>query len=167
MGQGFFQIAVFFAIVLAVAPLLGRYMARVFSGERVALTRLAGPVERATYRALRIDPDHGQGWKAYAGSLLAFSLVGMLALYLILRTQGVHPGALNPQGFHSPTWDVSFNTAASFVTNTNWQFYGGETTMTYLSQMAGLAVQNFVSAAVGMAVLSAVVRRRRSPPRTS
>jgi K+-transporting ATPase ATPase A chain len=133
-------------------------MARVFSGERVALGRIAGPAERLVYRALRIDPAHSQGWKAYAGSLLAFSLVGWLALYLILRTQGLHPSAVNPQGFHSPTWDVSFNTAASFVTNTNWQFYGGETTMTYLSQMAGLAVQNFLSAAVGIAVLVALVR---------
>ena len=133
-------------------------MARVFSGERVALERVVGPAERLVYRALRIDPAHSQGWKAYAGSLLAFSLVGWLALYLILRTQGLHPHAVNPQGFHSPTWDVSFNTAASFVTNTNWQFYGGETTMTYLSQMAGLAVQNFLSAAVGIAVLVALVR---------
>jgi K+-transporting ATPase ATPase A chain len=156
--QGFAQIAVFFAIVLAVAPFLGRYMARVFSRERVALDRLVGPAERGIYRALRIDPQHSQNWRAYATSLLAFSLVGWLALYLILRTQGLHPGAVNPEGFHSPTWDVSFNTAASFVTNTNWQFYGGETTMTYLSQMAGLAVQNFLSAAVGIAVLVALVR---------
>jgi K+-transporting ATPase ATPase A chain len=158
MAQGFAQIAVFFAIVLAAAPLLGRYMARVFSGERVALDRLVGPLERGIYRGLGIDPARGQGWKAYAGSLLAFSLVGWLALYLILRTQGIHPHAVNPQGFHSPTWDVSFNTAASFVTNTNWQFYGSETTMSYLSQMAGLAVQNFLSAAVGIAVLVALVR---------
>ena len=158
MAQGFAQIAVFFAIVLAAAPFLGRYMARVFGGERVALDRIAGPAERLVYRALRIDPSHSQGWKAYATSLLAFSVVGWLALYLILRTQGLHPGSLNPQGFHSPTWDVSFNTATSFVTNTNWQFYGGESTMTYLSQMAGLAVQNFLSAAVGIAVLVALVR---------
>jgi K+-transporting ATPase ATPase A chain len=156
--QGFVQIGVFFAIVVALAPLLGRYMARVFGGERVALGRVVRPLERTLYRVLRVDPEHSQGWKAYATSLLAFSFVGFLLLYLILRTQSIHPGALNPQGFHSATWDVSFNTVSSFVTNTNWQFYGGETTMTYLSQMAGLAVQNFLSAAVGIAVLVALIR---------
>src|SRR3954471_14276454 len=156
MGQGFLQIAVFFAIVVAVAPFLGAYMARVFSGERVFLTPLVGPVERLTYKLLRVDPANEQNWKAYAKSLLVTSLLFGLFLYLILSTQGLHP--FNPEGFKSGSWDVSFNTATSFLTNTNWQFYGGESTLSYFSQMAGLAVQNFVSAAVGIAVLVALMR---------
>src|SRR3954463_2012981 len=131
-------------------------MARVFQGERVFLTRFLGPVERLSYRVLRVHPDEGQDWKRYARSLLVFSGLFWLALYLIVRTQTLHPW--NPQDFHSGTWDISFNTVSSFVTNTNWQYYGGETTMTYFSQMAGLAVQNFVSAAVGICVAVALIR---------
>jgi K+-transporting ATPase ATPase A chain len=137
-------------------PLLGGYMARVYQGERVALTRLLGPLERLTYRALGIDPRREQSWKGYARTTIVFSALFWLALYVILRSQGIHP--FNPAGFNSAPWDVTFNTTSSFVTNTNWQFYGGERTMSYLSQMAGLAVQNFVSAAVGMAVMAAVIR---------
>jgi len=156
MAQGFAQMAVLGAVLVAAMPLLGGYMARVFTGERVFLTPVVGPLERLTYRALRVDPAQGQSWKRYARSLLVFSGVFWLALYLILRTQGIHPW--NPQDFHSPTWDVSFNTVSSFVTNTNWQYYAGETTMTYFSQMAGLAVQNFLSAAVGIVVVIALIR---------
>ena len=156
MGQGFLQIAVFFAIVVAVAPFLGAYMARVFSDERVFLSPVVAPVERLTYKLLRVDPDSEQDWKAYAKSLVLTSLLFAVFLYVMLRSQGIHP--FNPQDFKSGTWDVSFNTASSFLTNTNWQFYGGETTMSYFSQMAGLAVQNFVSAAVGIAVLVALIR---------
>src|SRR4029450_7296382 len=148
MAQGFLQFAIFFAALVAAMPLLGGYMAKLFSGERVFLTPVVGPLERLTYRILRVSPDAGQSWKAYARSALVFSLVGWLALYVILRTQTIHPW--NPQDFHSGTWDASFNTVSSFVTNTNWQYYGGETTMTYFSQMAGLAVQKFGSAAVGI-----------------
>jgi K+-transporting ATPase ATPase A chain len=159
MGQGFLQLAVFFAIIVAVAPLLGAYMARVFSDERVFLTPVLAPVERGLYRLFRVEvggSDFQQDWKAYAKSLVTVSVLFALLLYVILRTQGAHP--FNPEGFKSGTWDVSFNTAASFLTNTNWQFYGGETTMSYFSQMAGLAVQNFISAAVGIAVLVALIR---------
>jgi K+-transporting ATPase ATPase A chain len=156
MLQGWLQIAVFCVLLVAIVPVLGGYMARVFAGERVFLTRFLGPVERLAYRALRVDPGKSQGWKSYAGTLVIFSALFWLALYLVLRTQTVHPW--NPQGYHSGTWDVSFNTAASFVTNTNWQFYGGETTLSYFSQMAGLAVQNFVSAAVGIVVVIALIR---------
>jgi K+-transporting ATPase ATPase A chain len=131
-------------------------MARVYRNERVFLTPVVGPVERGIYRLLRVDPTQGQDWKAYGKTTLVFSALFFVVLYVILRTQGIHP--FNPEGFDSGTWDVTFNTTSSFVTNTNWQFYGGETTMTYFSQMAGLAVQNFVSAAVGMAVFAAVVR---------
>jgi potassium-transporting ATPase potassium-binding subunit len=156
MGQGFLQIAAFFAIVAACAPFLGAYMARVFDDGQVFLTPVVAPVERTLYRLFRVDPNQEQDWKAYARSLVVTSLLFGLFLYAILRTQGLHP--FNPQGFRSGTADVSFNTATSFLTNTNWQFYGGETTLSYFSQMAGLAVQNFVSAAVGIAVLVALIR---------
>src|SRR5690348_9480874 len=156
MPQGWLQIAIFLAVLVAIVPLLGGYMARVFSGERVLLTPVLSPVERLIYRAIQVHPDEGQDWKRYARSLLILSAVFWLALYLILRTQTLHPW--NPQAFHSGTWNVTFNTVSSFVTNTNWQFYGGETTMTYFSQMAGLAVQNFVSAGVGIVVVIALIR---------
>jgi K+-transporting ATPase ATPase A chain len=156
MAQGIVQIAIFCGLVVAVVPLLGGHMARVFRSEATFLDPVLGPVERLTYRVLRVDVTRGQDWKAYARSLIVFSLLGFLLLFAILRTQTLHP--FYTGGFHSGTWDVSFNTAASFVTNTNWQFYGGETTMTYFSQMAGLAVQNFVSAAVGLAVVVALIR---------
>jgi potassium-transporting ATPase potassium-binding subunit len=166
MVQGFVQIAVFCALIVAVVPVLGGYMAHVFRGERTFLDPVVGPLERGTYRLLRIDPTHGQDWKAYARGVIFFSLAGWLLLFIILRTQTLHPW--NPSDFHSGTWDLSFNTASSFVTNTNWQYYGGETTLSYFSQMAGLAVQNFVSAATGIAVAIALIRgiiaRRSSSP---
>ncbi len=156
MAQGWLQISLFVVVLFALALPLGGYMARVFSGERVFLTPVLRPLERLTYRVLRTDPTDEQDWKRYARSLLVFSGLFWLALYAILRTQTLHP--FNPQGFHSGTWDVTFNTASSFVTNTNWQYYGGETTMSFFSQMAGLAVQNFVSAAVGITVVIALIR---------
>lgn len=156
MAQGWLQIALFVVVLVALTKPIGLYMARVFSNQRVFLTPVLGPIERFTYRALRVRPGEGQGWKEYARSLIVFSLLFWIALYLILRTQGVQP--FNPQGFHSAPWNVNFNTTSSFVTNTNWQYYGGETTMTYFSQMAGLAVQNFVSAAVGIVVVVALIR---------
>jgi potassium-transporting ATPase potassium-binding subunit len=166
MVQGFVQIAIFCALIVAVVPLLGGYMAHVFRGERTFLDPVVGPLERGTYRLLRIDPTRGQDWKAYARGVIFFSLAGWLLLFIILRTQTLHPW--NPEGFHSGTWDLSFNTASSFVTNTNWQYYGGETTLSYFSQMAGLTVQNFVSAATGIAVAIALIRgivaRRTSNP---
>ena len=142
--QGWLQIAVFFAITTACVPLLGGYMAKVFTGQRVWLSPVLAPVERATYRVLRVDPGRSQSWKAYAGALIVFSGLFWLVLYAILRTQA--------------PWDLTFNTASSFITNTNWQFYAGETTFSNLVQMAGLAVQNFVSAAVGLAVAVALIR---------
>ena len=156
MLQGSLQIAIFLAVLIALTPVLGGYMARVFTGERVFLTPVFAPGERLAYRLIRVDSTAAQDWKAYARSVLIFSGLFWLALYLILRTQTLHP--FNPEGFHSGTWDVTFNTTSSFVTNTNWQFYGGETTMSYFSQMAGLAVQNFVSAAVGISVAVALIR---------
>lgn len=155
--QGWLQIALYAAVLTALTPLIGGYMARVYRGERLALLdRVLGPLERLLYRLLRVDARQGQDWKGYARSALAFSVVSWIGLYVILRTQGIHP--FNPEDFGSGPWDLSFNSASSFVSNTNWQYYGGETTMTYFSQMAGLAVQNFLSAAVGIAVCIAVIR---------
>jgi potassium-transporting ATPase potassium-binding subunit len=149
-----------FALVLTLTAMpLGRYMAAVYTGERTFLDPVLRPVERLFYRIMRVDPEHGQDWKAYARSLIIFSLAGWLLLYIILRTQTLwNWTGLNPEGFHSAPWNVTFNTTSSFMTNTNWQYYGGETTMSYLSQMAGLAVQNFLSAGVGIVVAVALIR---------
>ena len=155
-ANGWLQIALFGALIVAITPLLGGYMARVFTGERVLLERALGPAERGFYRLLRVDPAREQDWKGYARSLLAFSAVSWLALYALLRLQGSLP--FNPAGFGAAPADVTFNTASSFVTTTNWQYYAGETTLSNFSQMAGLAVQNFASAAVGIAVAIAVIR---------
>jgi potassium-transporting ATPase potassium-binding subunit len=152
---------VLFAIILTVLALpLGSYLARVYTGQRVFLTPLFARPERMLYRILRVNPKLEQDWKAYAKSLIIFSLAGWLLLYLILRTQNAFwvPHALNPLGYHSPSWNVSFNIASSFMTNTNWQYYSGETTMSYFTQMAGLTVQNWLSAGVGIVVAVALVR---------
>jgi potassium-transporting ATPase potassium-binding subunit len=156
MTQGWLQIGAFLAVVLALTRPLGAYMARVFRNERVFLTPVLAGVERLTYRILGVNPNRQQSWKVYARDLLAFSLFSWLALYMILRTQGIQP--FNPAGFDSGPWDVSFNTASSFVSNTNWQYYGGETTLSYFAQMAGLTVQNFVTPAVGICALMAMTR---------
>ncbi len=153
---GWAQIVIFLIALTALTPLAGGYMARVYQGQPVGLTRLAGPFERLLYRILRVAPDEEQDWKAYARSVLVFSLASWLALYVVLRTQGAQP--LNPQGFSSGPWDLSFNTASSFVSNTSWQFYAGETTLSYFSQMAGITVASFTSMAVGMAVAVALIR---------
>ena len=150
---------VFYAVILVVLALpLGLYMARVYSAEGGVFTRRfgLGAVERGFYRLVRTDPSQEQDWKSYAKSVVISSVIFTLVLYGLLRLQGVL--FLNPDDLPAVPSHVSLNTTASFVTNTNWQYYGGEYTMSYLSQMAGLAVQNFVSAAVGMAVLVAVIR---------
>jgi K+-transporting ATPase ATPase A chain len=153
---GWLQIVLFAVVLTASVPLVGGYMARVFTGEPIVLDRFLGPIERGLYRLLGVRPEEECGWRGYARAILTFNLAGFAVLYAILRTQSVHP--FNPAGLTSPPWDLSFNTAASFVTNTNWQFYGGETTLSDFSQMTGLAVQNFLSAAVGIAVCVAVIR---------
>jgi potassium-transporting ATPase potassium-binding subunit len=150
------QLIVFFGLLLVFARPLGRYIARVYQGKTGWLDRLFGGIEAAIYRLAGIDPTEEMSWRRYATTLLAFSAVGFLAVYLLLRTQASLP--LNPQGFADVTPDLAFNTAASFASNTNWQSYGGETTLSYLSQMLGLTVQNFLSAATGMAVLVALIR---------
>jgi potassium-transporting ATPase potassium-binding subunit len=158
--SGWFTIVAFAVILTVLAIPLGRYLARVYTGERVFLTPVFAWPERFLYGVLRVDPKREQDWKAYAKSLIVFSLAGWLLLYLILRTQDAFyvPHALNPLGYHSGTWNVTFNTVSSFMTNTNWQYYSGETTMSYLSQMIGLTVQNWLSAGIGIVVAVALVR---------
>lgn len=150
------QLAALLAAVLLLAGPLGRYMARVYRGERTLLARLLGPVERLLYRALGVRADQEMRWQTYALSMLALNLAGTLAVYAALRLQGALP--LNPQGMGALSPDLAFNTATSFATNTNWQAYSGEARLGYLAQMAALTTQNFVSAASGMAVLVALIR---------
>ncbi|WP_188261455.1 potassium-transporting ATPase subunit KdpA [Azospirillum tabaci] len=154
--NGWIQILVFIALVVAVARPLGGFMTGVFNGERNFLSPVLGPVERGLYRIAGVDAKAEQHWLTYAVSMLLFSVAGMLLLYLMQRVQGVLP--LNPTGVGAVPADLAFNTAASFTTNTNWQNYGGESTMSHLVQMAGLTVQNFVSAATGIALAVALVR---------
>ncbi|SIQ01923.1 K+-transporting ATPase ATPase A chain [Rhizobium sp. RU33A] len=153
---GWLQISLLFLAVLLVIKPLGLYMARVFSGERTLLSPVLGRLERDLYRVGGINPEKEQSWLGYTLAMLAFSLAGFLALYAMLRLQAFLP--LNPQGFAGMPSDLAFNTAVSFVTNTNWQNYGGETTLSHFSQMAGLTVQNFLSAATGMALAIAITR---------
>jgi K+-transporting ATPase ATPase A chain len=158
------QLGLFLAVLLALAKPLGWYMARVYQGQPCGMDRVFGWLERLTYRAAGVDPAREMPWRAYTVAVLLFNVIGLIVVYVLLRLQHWLP--LNPQGFDANTPDSAFNTAVSFATNTNWQGYGGENTMSYLSQMLGLTVQNFVSAATGMAVLVALVRGlvRRTPP---
>jgi K+-transporting ATPase ATPase A chain len=149
-------IVAFLALVLVPAPFLGRFYYKVMEGQRTFLSPVFLPIERAIYRACGIHPDDEQDWKRYTLALLAFNLVGLVLLFAILMLQGLLP--LNPQHLPGLEWTLAFNTAVSFVTNTNWQAYSGEASLSYLSQMLGLTVQNFVSAAVGLAVLVALAR---------
>ncbi|MFO1236592.1 MAG: potassium-transporting ATPase subunit KdpA [Alphaproteobacteria bacterium] len=153
---GWLQIAVFCIAVLALVKSLGFFLTRLLNGERTFLSSVLGPVERGFYALAGVKPDEDQHWTAYAFAMLAFNLVGFLFLYAVLRLQDVLP--LNPQGFAAVPDHLSFNTAISFVTNTNWQSYGGETTMSHFAQMAGLTVQNFLSAATGIALAVALIR---------
>src|SRR5271157_323039 len=155
--SGWAQLVLFSAILLALTKPMRLYLVRVLDAQgRTFLDPALKPVERLIYRLAGIDPGREQDWKGYAVSVLIFSLVTMLLTYLILRLQGVLP--LNPQGFSGVAGDLSFNTAASFTTNTNWQSYTGESTMSYFSQMVALAIHNFMSAASGIAVAAALVR---------
>src|SRR3954468_14263741 len=155
--NGLLQIAFYFVVLIALAKPLGAYMARVYEGQRLfGLDRVLGPVERLIYRLCGVRPEEEMDWKGYAFALLLFSVVSLIVLYLQQRVQQWLP--LNPQKLGGITPDSSFNTAASFTTNTNWQGYGGESTMSYLTQMAGLTVHNFGSAAAGMAGLVAFIR---------
>ena len=155
-AAGSLQIALYVAVLVLFAKPLGSYMAAVYEGRALRAQRVAGPVERAVYRVAGVDPTQPMSWVEYAVAMLWFNLAGALAVYALQRLQVFLP--LNPQDMAAVSADSSFNTATSFATNTNWQGYGGESTMSYLTQMLGLGVQNFVSAATGMAVLVALVR---------
>ncbi|MGA1995992.1 MAG: potassium-transporting ATPase subunit KdpA [Bryobacteraceae bacterium] len=155
-ANGILQIALFFLVVLALAKPMGGYMAKVFAGERTWLHPVLRPLEKAIYRLCGIDETHEQRWTGYAGGVLVFSLVSLLLTYLIMRVQQWLPW--NPQGLANVEQFLSFNTAASFTTNTNWQAYTPETTMSYFTEMMALATHNFFSAAVGIAVAIAFVR---------
>src|SRR6478752_3322643 len=163
-GIGWLQILIFFAAIVAVTKPLGVYMFRVFEGERQPLPRSFGRLERLCHRLSGVDPRREQSWKEYTFALLIFSLVGLVVTYLIQRLQGALP--FNPQRFAGVEPNLAFNTSASFTTNTNWQSYSGESTMSYFTQMAGLAWHNFTSAAAGIGVALALGRgftRRRGP----
>jgi K+-transporting ATPase ATPase A chain len=155
-ANGWLQIAFYFAVLLGLAKPLGAYMARIYEGQPAVLNQFGAPLERLLYRLCGIDPGAEMKWTSYAIALLVFNLLGGLAVYALQRLQVHLP--LNPAALAAVTPDSAFNTAISFVTNTNWQGYAGEATMSYLTQMAGLTVQNFVSAATGMAVLVALIR---------
>ncbi len=155
-ANGILQILIFIVLIAALTPLIGGFMARVFLGEKTILSPVLGPVERSIYKLCGVAPEREQHWTAYALSLLAFSLLGVLTLYGLQRLQGLLP--LNPAEMGAVAPDLALNTAVSFVTNTNWQNYGGESTMSTLTQMVGLNVHNFVSAATGIAAAVALIR---------
>ncbi|WEK51669.1 MAG: potassium-transporting ATPase subunit KdpA [Candidatus Kaistia colombiensis] len=154
--NGWIQILLFCGIIIALVKPLGGYMTRVFNGERTILSILFGPLERGLYKLAGTSDREEQHWTTYAGAMLLFNLAGFLLLYLLQRVQGSLP--YNPAGMGAVPPELAFNTAASFVANTNWQNYAGESTMSYLVQMAGLNVQNFVSAATGIAIAIALIR---------
>lgn len=156
MINSIIQYSLYLIILVVLAIPLGKYIGKVMNGEKVFLSKILNPIENFIYKILRIDKDEEMNWKKYSISIIAFSVIGFVILFLLQIVQGILP--LNPEGIKGVTWDLSFNTTSSFVTNTNWQSYSGESQLSYLTQMLGLTVQNFVSAAVGIAVLFALIR---------
>lgn len=155
-GDGFFQLALYLVLLIGGSVPLGHFMAKVFQGEKTFLTPLLSPIERIIYRLARIDPSIEMNWKQYTIAMIVFNVVGLIFVYVVQRIQNLLP--LNPQGLAAPSADSAFNTTVSFVSNTNWQSYSGEVTLSYFSQMLALTVQNFVSAACGIAVVIALIR---------
>jgi potassium-transporting ATPase potassium-binding subunit len=147
---------IFLLITVLLAVPIGKYMSQIFSGQRTFMTPMMRPIERFIYRIVGVDENEEMNWKRYAYALIIFNIIAILFVFTLQLLQGILP--LNPQGFPGVRWDTALNTAISFVTNTNWQAYGGETTMSYLTQMMGLAVQNFVSAAVGISTILVLIR---------
>ena len=150
------QYALYLAILVVLAIPLGAYIKNVMSGEKTFLSKVLTPCENLIYKVMRVDREEQMTWKKYAVSVMIFSGIGLVFLFLLQLLQGVLPG--NPQHLSGVKWDLAFNTSASFITNTNWQAYSGESTLSYLTQALGLTVQNFVSAATGIAVLFALIR---------
>ncbi len=155
-GDGFFQLTLYLVLLIVGAVPLGHFMAKVFQGEKTFLTTLLSPIERIIYRLARIDPSIEMNWKQYTVAMVVFNVVGLIFVYAVQRIQNVLP--LNPQGLAAPSADSAFNTTVSFVSNTNWQSYSGEVTLSYFTQMLALTAQNFVSAACGIAVVIALIR---------
>ncbi|RNC29171.1 MAG: Potassium-transporting ATPase potassium-binding subunit [Candidatus Dichloromethanomonas elyunquensis] len=155
-GNDFLQLGFYLIILVLLALPLGRYMAKVLQGEKTFVDTVLGPLEKLVYRVCGIDSDKEMNWREYAVSLMAFNILGIVTLFILQMIQGLLP--FNPQGFSAMRWDLALNTAVSFATNTNWQAYSGESTMSYFTQMAGLTVHNFVSAATGIAVAVAMIR---------
>ena len=154
--SGIFQILLYLVVLTLMTKPLGIFMTKVYTGERTFLSPVFSPVESLVYKLCRVDPEVEMNWKQYGIAMLAFSFVSTLAVYAVQRLQYFLP--LNPQGLAAPSEHLSFNTAVSFATNTNWQSYGGETTLSYFTQMTALTVQNFMSAAVGMALAIVLIR---------
>ena len=152
----FLQIIIFLGLLIGLTPILGNFMYKVFTGEKHLMSTPLGWLERLTYKLVGVDSTEETNWKSYTFGLLLFNLIGFLFVFLLQLTQAFLP--LNPANLPNVSWHSAFNTAASFITNTNWQGYSGETTMSYFVQMIGLGVQNFVSAATGIAVLIALAR---------
>src|SRR5665647_98710 len=150
------QIILYFVLLIGLTPILGNFMFKVFTGKKHFMMSVFGWLERLTYKFIKVNPDEETNWKKYTFSLLLFNLVGFVFVFLIQLFQAYLP--MNPANLPNVSWHLSFNTAASFITNTNWQSYPGETTLSYFVQMIGLGVQNFVSAATGIAVLIALAR---------
>ena len=155
-GMDLLQLGLYFGVLLLLVKPLGAYMARVYQGERSVLDPILRPIERLIYRLTGVHANEEMGWRTYAVALLIFNLLGLLFVYVVQRLQPILP--LDPQQLAAVSPDSAFNTAASFTSNTNWQGYGGESTLSYLTQMLALGVQNFLSAATGMAVLIALIR---------
>src|ERR1017187_2367616 len=153
------QLVLYFGLLIGLTPLLGGFLARVFEGKRNFLSGILGPVEKLIYRLGGVKADEEMSWKRYFFAVLIFNVIGIVSLMALQMTQASLP--LNPQHFPNLPWALALNTAISFITNTNWQAYMGESTMSYLTQMAGLAVHNFLSAATGIAVLVAFARGLR------
>ena|SRR3972149_3926753 len=155
LGTWFFQIATLLFLLTICAFFLGEYMAKVFAGERTFISPILAPVEKLIYRFFGVDPSEDMDWKTFAMNVVLFIFVGIIALFLLLRMQDVLP--LNPNGFQAIRWDTAINAAVSFVTNSNWQSYKSEAVMSYLTRMLGMGLQNFLSAATGMAVAVALI----------
>jgi K+-transporting ATPase ATPase A chain len=154
--QDFIQVILYFVLLIGLAPILGSFMAKVFSGEKHIMLPVFGWIERLIYKFINVNPEEETNWKKYTVGLLLFNLVGLVFLFLIQVFQAHLP--MNPANLPNVSWHSAFNTAVSFMTNTNWQGYSGEVTLSYFVQMIGLTVQNFVSAATGIAVLLALIR---------
>jgi K+-transporting ATPase ATPase A chain len=155
-ANGYVQLLIYGAVLLALVQPLGAYMARIFEGQPALLNRIGAPLEKLLYRICGVDPAREMRWTQYALALLAFNLLGAAALYILQRVQWLLP--FNPRGFAAVPPDLAFNTAAGFITTADWQSYAGEATLSYLVQMAGLSVQNFLAAASGIAVLLPLIR---------